>query len=253
MMSRKIAIVAAALLLAAAAEPLCAWERRVYSHFAAKKYGGQRITVRQRTPRGTVGGILPPPGQVKAAAERFFKALDALPENFVQKSGLRFVTFLERPTHKDIPVGGLASGETIYLNVNCSAQTIYHELFHIFDPKFADPRWSKLNHKDFIYTGSVYRSAHLSRARRRRVENNVGSGEFNADFVSRYAMSNEREDRAETFAAMMAEGTNFLKRAEKSPVLQSKMRYIIDITSKRKLMGRDFWNNHFQIPAGGEF
>ena len=241
------------LLLAAAASPLYAWERRVYTRFDSKKYGGQRISVRQRTPRGTVGGILPSPGQVKVAAERFFKVLDALPENFVQKSGLRYVTFLERPTHKDIPIGGLASGETIYLNVSCSAKTIYHELFHIFDPRSADTRWSRLNRKNFIYTGSVYRSAHLSRARRRRVESNVGSGEFNADFVSRYAMSNEREDRAETFAAMMTEGANFLKRVEKSPVLREKMLSIIEITSKRKLMGRDFWNNHFRSPAGSKF
>lgn len=232
--------------------PAFAWERRVHSRFTSKKYGNKRITVRQRTPRGVIDGTLPSQEVVTRAAERFFKALEALPEDFIKRSGVKYVTFLENPTLKKIPVGGIASGESIYLNVNFSAHTVYHEFFHIFDPKPVERQWNRLNSKGFIYTGNDYYSANLSRSRRKRKDRNLASGTFDADFVSRYAMSNEREDRAETFAAMMVEKGRFLKRAERSEVLKKKMDFIIEITGKRRLMGRDFWEKHFKTAGGSQ-
>ena len=67
---------------------------------------------------------------------------------------------------------------------------------------------------------------------------------FDADFVSRYAMSNEREDRAETFAYMMVEGRNFLRRTQRSHVLKKKMDYIIQITTENNTLSASFWKRH---------
>ena len=44
---------------------------------------------------------------------------------------------------------------------------------------------------------------------------------------------------------MLAEGPAFLKRAEASPVLKKKMEYLIDLTGKKRLLGKDFWDRHF--------
>ncbi len=233
-----------------AATPVSAAERRSDSNFTSHRFGSKRITVRQITPRGSVRGTLPTAEAVTRAAERFFKALEALPEDFIKRSGLRYVTFLERPTLKNVPVGGVAGGETIFLNVDFSERTVYHEFFHIFDPKPVERQWTRLNPKKFFYTGNDYYSAHLSRNKRKRKDRYFAEGTFDADFVSRYAMSNEVEDRAETFAAMMVEKERFLQRTEKSEVMKRKMKFIIELTGKRRLMGRDFWNKHFGIPEG---
>jgi hypothetical protein len=78
---------------------------------------------------------------------------------------------------------------------------------------------------------------------------NLEENRYKDDFVSRYAMSEEREDRAETFAFMIVEGNKFLRRTEKSPVMKKKMEYIIDATDRRSLLGKDFWISNFRRDA----
>ena len=214
----------------------------------SQKYGGTKIIVRQARPSSRNISGQPATGQaVQTAAQKFFAALDKLPVNFVKRAGLRYVTFLENPKLKNIPVGGVASGDTIVLSINCSERTVFHELFHIFDPLPQVKGWQNLNNKKFVYTGSQYYEEKLSRRKRKRKDQNLSAKKFDSDFVSRYAMSNEKEDRAETFAAMIVEKKNFLQRTRKSPVLQKKMKFIIDMTDKKKLIGKDFWKKHFGV------
>lgn len=224
-------------------------EKYKESKFDSKKYNNHRITVRQVRPScNDVTGTLPPFREVSEAAKRFFAALDKLPEGFVKRSGINYVTFLNNPMLKGISVAGLAVGDTMILSLSAREQSIFHELFHIFDlHKKNNSGWAKLNHKKFIYTGSVYYEAKLSKRKRKKKEQNLELGTFNNDFVSSYAMSNELEDRAETFAYMIVEGKRFLQRAQNSIVIKKKMKYIINMTGKRRLIGKDFWCKHFEI------
>jgi hypothetical protein len=82
------------------------------------------------------------------------------------------------------------------------------------------------------------------------MKSNLENKKYQVDFVSDYAMSNEFEDRAETFAFMVCEGRDFIKRTEKSLVLKKKMEFIIDLTNKRKLLGRSYWNERLNIDSG---
>lgn len=207
-----------------------------------QKFGRSKIVVRQVLPgKTTIGGTLPPQETAEREARKFFGALESLPESFIQHSGLKYVTFLDNPTFKSLPVGGLACGDTIILHAGFTDKTVYHELFHIFDSPQNDPKWRKINDSHFIYTGSPYHEAVLSKVKNKRKDQNVESHAFDHDFVSNYAMSNELEDRAETFAFMVSEKQAFLERAKKSPVLWKKMNFIMDATDKSKLLGKEFW------------
>lgn len=126
--------------------------------------------------------------------------------------------------------------------------TIYHEFFHIFDPEVKDKKWKRINRRNFVYTGNVFHEARRSGKKRKSSKLEFTEVDYKSDFVSSYAMSEEREDRAETFADMMTEGKNFLRRIEKNSVIKKKMEYIIELTDKRKLMGREFWQKHLGLP-----
>lgn len=119
--------------------------------------------------------------------------------------------------------------------------TVYHELFHIFDPKRTDSDWLRLNPKEFIYEGNLVQSEKMSRRQRRQAAANRDSGEFDRHFASPYAKSHESEDRAETFAWMISDTRRLMVRAAKSEHLRRKIAYIIDITEKRSLLPRTFW------------
>jgi hypothetical protein len=229
--------------------PADAAEQHRNKRFAVKKIGKKTITVRQVKPSDrNLRGILPPAAEVTIAAERFFAAIGKLPEDFVKRTGIKYVTFLRQPTLKGIPIGGVAVGDTIVLSLSSGEGTIYHELFHVFDlHEGKAKKWNRINPKKFVYTGSVYYEAKLTLRQKKRKKTNLTSGAFKDDFVSSYAMSNELEDRAETFSCMMVEGKNFLRRVKKSAVMRNKMIYIINMTGRRGLMVKEFWYNHLGI------
>ena len=123
------------------------------------------------------------------------------------------------------------------------------EMFHIFDQGKRTGNWSKLNHKDFIYTGSDFYERKLIGRKAKLRTKNLEEGRFDDDFVTRYAMSSSKEDRAETFAAMMVEGPDFLKRSRKSAVMKKKMHYIIEMTGSSRLFGAHFWEDHLCLTS----
>ena len=209
-----------------------------------REYRHLHIQIRQRIPKGTITGKLATPQEIRSSSTVFYTALDKLPDSFIKRSGLRYVCFVQGLKLKGVPAGGVASGDTIYLKVNCSAHTVYHELFHIFDPVRKNKKWTRLNPKGFLYTGSDFYDVDLTRSKQKQVDKNLRKQRFDDDFVSHYAMSFEWEDRAETFATMMVEGHDFLQRTRKSAVLRQKMQIIIELTEGRRLLGPGFWKKH---------
>ena len=214
-----------------------------------RRFGKIKIRVRQNRPGDyDIRGNLPAESKVPEMAEKFFAGLAVLPPGFLERSRIRYVTFLDDLTLKKVPAGGIASGDTIYLNTNFEIPVVYHELFHTFDPSTQinqNRKWMSFNHRDFVYTGSGFDKMRATKFRRKKRQENLETGRFDQDFVSRYAMSTDVEDRAETFAAMLSEGPAFLDRVAKSPVLKKKMEYIIELTGKKRLLGKDFWDRHF--------
>ena len=209
----------------------------------------QEIEVRQIKPSGKktkITGQLPPSSQLQRLSQRFFQTIKIFPKNFIKKSGIRYVTFLSEPKFKGKRCAGVAlkKEQTIYLSTMFNAKTVYHEIYHLFDPSRENEDWCSLNAHNFIYIGSKFYSANLSKTQSRNARKNLRGMTFDADFVSRYAMSNEREDRAETFAYMMVEGRNFLRRTQRSHVLKKKMDYIIQITTENNALSASFWKRH---------
>ena len=178
-----------------------------------------------------------------------YTALDALPPKFIKKSGIKDIYIVDNLKHNGFHAGGVAAGgDTMYLSSHANAKTIYHELYHLFDEDKEIKRWSSINPRGFKYRGSSIKGdRHLTRRQRKQIRANKINKTYDMDFVSQYAMSFEREDRAETFAFMLQEGPRFKKRFEGSDVMRKKALYIIKTTGTGRLLGADFWEKHLKL------
>ena len=215
-----------------------------FSKSFQQKWGNRPIVVRQQYSNPHISGSFPSSRTVEKCAERFYTTLDYLPEQLIRKTRLKYVTFLNEVKLNGKNTGGVASGDTIFLPVKFQTKSVYHEFFHIFDPHPKDKNWTDLNDKKFIYSGSRYYKVDLNNKERRQVKNNKHRDDITKGFVSDYAMSFEHEDRAETFAHMIVEGKNFLKRT-RNPVIKAKMEYIMELFIQRDLLDNAFWEKHF--------
>lgn len=215
-----------------------------FSKSFQKRWGNRPIIIRQEYSNPRISGEFPSSSTVEKCAKRFYKTLDYLPEELITKTRLKYVTFLRNLKFNGQPASGVASGDTIFLMVNFPTDTVYHEFFHIFDPHRKDKKWTDLNEKKFIYTGNEFRKVEMTAKERRQTKRNKRNDDITKGFVSEYAMSFEREDRAETFASMITEGKAFLKRT-KNPVMKAKMEYIMELFIEKNLLDRNFWEKHF--------
>lgn len=199
-----------------------------------------------------VTGRVIPVSQIENELGRFFQALDELGESFVRKSGLKAVMICDDLKLNGMDCAGVASGDCMYLRRGFSKKTVYHEMFHIFDPKRGNKKWQNANHKDFRYRGIDFPDKPLSKKQKKNLQKhyNRTKRNFDADFVSKYAQSSEVEDRAETFAIMIEEGRYFIKRANKSPYLHKKMMLIIEMTDRSSLLGKAYWQQKLGINLG---
>ena len=210
-----------------------------------KKYGDHHIIIRQAILSPQVTGNFPVDRTVEKCADRFYQTLKYLPDDLIRKTRLKYVTFLRNLKLNKEAADGVASGDTIYLSVDFSQKTVFHEFFHIFDTQHTIPSWCNLNEKNFIYTGSKFYKHEFNRQEERQVRKNKRQRSIRDSFVSRYAMSNEMEDRAETFAHMIVEGKKFLKRCD-NPVMSAKMQFIMDMFIKKGLLKQEFWKKHLE-------
>lgn len=216
------------------------------SYRKAAKHYGFTIKTEPKFHRGVKGSILPV-ASVEPDLNRFFEALGELGESFVKKSGLSRVIICSNLTLHGMPCAGVASGNTMYLSKGFSKKTVYHEMFHIFDKHSDDKDWQRCNHERFIYRGIDFQDKPLSKNKKKKLEKNrlKYNIDFSGDFITDYAQSDEKEDRAETFAYMIAHSKMFWQRAIKNRALWMKMRYIIEMTSRNSLLGKDYWVKKF--------
>ena len=85
--------------------------RRTDKNFQHKKYSRHKIIVRQKRPKSKYVSVsLPPLNKVEPAAKKFFTALDKLPEEFIKRTGLKYVTFVTDLKVNKISAGGVAGG-----------------------------------------------------------------------------------------------------------------------------------------------
>ena len=215
-----------------------------FSNKFEKKWSSRPLKIRQQNLSKSVSGTFPSSSVVAKSAERFYKALEYLPPDLIKKSGLKYVTFMRNLRLNGQPAGGAAGGNTIYLPPDFEEKTVYHEFFHIFDPHGKSEKWTKLNPPGFRYTGNQFYARKFSKKEQRQVKKNIRKDDVKDAFVTTYAMSNQREDRAETFAFMIVEGKSFLKRT-KNPSMKMKMEFIMDLFIQRKLLSKEFWDRHF--------
>lgn len=213
---------------------------------------------------------------IAAVADTLHAVLETMedfPKEFFRKGGLRRLHFKAQMTSIDgkFTAGGFGGGNTMTLPVGggVSRYVIAHEMYHVFDNRSSeDAAWGKFNHRDFIYKqqraemnfnytekeqkrflkklANSPKKSHnyqieraLGKKAVKQIAENDANPEIQKGFVSGYAQTNQREDRAETFASMYCEQEAFLTRVENSPVLKKKMKFIQEET--KNWLGHRYW------------
>jgi len=173
---------------------------------------------------------------------QFFAAIDIFPVRFLRETKLHVVVFCRDLMLRGQRAGGVATSDgVIYLNVPFQSHVIYHEMFHIADPVRQNPQWTKINPKGFEYLGNLYMPSEDQPRSRGAGKGGDGTA-FRKNFVSDYAMTLEVEDRAETFAWMVAQPQAFATLAKETPALAKKAEQVKSIVRAfSPAMNRDFW------------
>ena len=190
---------------------------------------------------GGVTGTVLSAEEAKEHLPKFFAAMDIFPVRFLRETRLHTVVLVRELKHNGGRVGGLAvSTGVIYLDVPFGSHVIYHELFHIADRRWQNEKWTKLNDKQFAYSAG---SAADKKTKPNKQEPVKSKEELRKDFVSDYAMTQEMEDRAETFAWMVATPKKFEALAKENPVLAKKAEVVRSIIREfTPSMNKDFWD-----------
>jgi len=204
----------------------------------AKKCG---FTIGNTLGSGVTGTLLSPE-EAREHLPKFFAAMDIFPVRFLRETRLHTVVLCRNLKSNGGRVGGLAvSTGTIYLDVPFGSYVIYHEMFHIADKQWQNEKWTKLNDKQFSYSGAP---APDKKPKPTAKQDPVKTKEeLRKDFVSDYAMTQEMEDRAETFALMVADPKKFAALAKENPVLEQKAQIVKKIVRDfAPAMNKDFWD-----------
>ena len=205
----------------------------------AKKCG---FSVGYTLHREMSGDVLSPE-EAKAYLPQFFAAMDIFPVRFLRETQLHTLVLCRNlTTSNGGRAGGVAGGGKIGLNVPFYSQVIYHEMFHIADNLGHNEDWTRLNNKQFVYGGSAFKPVELDKKAQAKADAAKTSADIRKDFVSDYAMTSEVEDRAETFAVMVADPKRFAALAKESPVLAKKAERVKAIVRDfSPAMNKDFW------------
>jgi hypothetical protein len=194
--------------------------------------------------------------EIEPLLARFFAAMDIFPVRFLKRTGLTAVSFCHDLHFRELPAAGVASGNLICLSSGFDSKVVYHELFHVIDAGPVNEKWTRLNRPTFAYGGSQFKplggDEELVRRNKRQQQELEQQKQLAAaaaadvslrvDFVSDYAMTLEVEDRAETFAFMVADPADFSARCRESGVLVQKAALIRDIVRDyAPAMNKDFW------------
>jgi len=207
----------------------------------AKKCG---FAIDYTLPEQITGDVLAP-DEAKEILPHFFAAMDIFPVRFLKETRLNTVVLCRSLRLNGQLAGGVASSTgVIALNVPIHSHVIYHEMFHIADKQRINQEWTKLNSKQFVYGGNIFKDddGNLNKNDQRKMTAAKKDTDLRKDFVSDYATTSEMEDRAETFAVMVTDPKQFEKLASASPVLKRKAERVKAIVREFSPgMNKDFW------------
>ncbi|MBC8514891.1 hypothetical protein H8D30_03410 [bacterium] len=194
------------------------------------------------------GSFVTGKGAYSEVLDGFFPLLEAelgrYPNDIFLKADVRTILLGHHIRMGGQRVGGLAGNGEIYLTLPLSAgachqaaSTIHHEVFHTLEQankKLIADGWTALNPQGFSYRSVDWWKEATP-----------------AGFVSRYATSNEKEDRAETFAEMVVSGFALQKWMGQNRVLRAKVTYLKQkLEQVDPMMGKRFWDG---IAQAGSF
>lgn len=192
---------------------------------------------------GTISGDPPIASELDAAAPILESELGKYPPEFWRRCPLTFVVLCRNLRGaKERMAGALAQDGRLYVDVAFAKPrggadddqfriTLHHEVFHALDvvDDAADAEWSKLNPQGFAY-------AQLPDSPKDRPKCPRG-------FVTAYATTSVREDRAETFARLMVCHVGMEARATDDSILRSKIAALKRFVGERHpKMDEAFWS-----------
>lgn len=160
---------------------------------------------RMELPNGPVHGVAPAPERAAAARRILGRELARYPQGFFAKAHLAGVVLADDLVEGETPIPSLPNvARLLLLDVNAApldlVRAIHHEIWHFIDLAddgvlSPDPPWRALNGAGTLY-GSGGRSLRSAWAAR--------PSKDLPGFVSAYATAGEEEDKAETFAFVVA-------------------------------------------------
>ena len=162
--------------------------------------------------------------ELARAARVLEQELARYPRRFLTQSRLRRVVVTRSLSEGGAPIPSLPNLEgALLLDADAPEaflrRLVHHEVFHFVDyagddQLKSDPSWQRLNDRWFVYgSGGRYARA-------------PGSARLTADlpgFVSKYATSGLEEDKAETFAFLMAAPARLEAIATRDTVIRAKI------------------------------
>jgi hypothetical protein len=191
------------------------------------------------TPGGSIRARAAESARIVSYEKTLTQELRKYPRRFVELCGLTHVMLCGGLVLSGRPIAALsdASNRTIYVDVEYrdDRKSLHHELFHLFDHAggtLFDLDWERLNPVGFRYED------HRVLPRKRPLS------DLPPGFVSRNALSNPGEDKAEVFAHLMVNYAGVIKRAETDELLMRKIRLLLDrVRSRVPEMNAGFWEN----------
>jgi hypothetical protein len=220
----------------------------------AQKYGGVTFSFPRKSMTGGWANVNYVPANNQANAEAyvamFLEEFAKYPADFIQKSRLRRVEFVEK-----LAVGSQYRSavpnyehEVLYYDVSYVANqryvrhVVHHEFYHMLeqewngDSYYRDPNWAQLNEKGFAYGAGG--------------ENAYGRGDVwsfvhpKPGFVNLYSTYGLEEDKAEVWAVLFVPENWKIVRTylEGDPILRAKVSYMREFgRSKSQSMDDKFW------------
>jgi hypothetical protein len=180
---------------------------------------------------GPIHGIAPDAARLASARRIVVRELGRYSSRFLSAIHMRGVVFADDLREGETPIPSLPNVAGLLLLDVAGSESdlvrgLHHEVFHFADladdgSLAPDPSWEALNPPGFAYGagGRTLRSAWAARPP-------DADGFMSGGFVSPYATSGCEEDKAETFAFVVARPAQVRERASHDPVLTAKLHEI---------------------------
>ena len=166
----------------------------------------------------TVSTRVPTEEDLIAFAPKLREAMAVYPDRLWKSGKVKTIVLAKKCLRNGVSWGGFAvhTRKALLLDVSASADpdwlrnAFHHEVYHLVDP-VEDDDWNALNVEKF-----AYRPVHAPGA--------VDDRNTQPGFVSPYARTDAREDRAELFAYMVARPETVEELVKRDDILRRKVR-----------------------------